>query len=100
MLRFTHICESMYKSYSAACIWYLKNPHSITLSKTTTKQLNCLLDPKNRIIQHWLTLCSDPGILAFAILFSLSVDWEEENKSFNGSWDHGEELFKKNNKNY
>ena len=101
MLRFTHICESMYKSYSPACIWYLKNPHSITLSKTITNQLNCLLDPENRIIQHWLTFCSDSGILTFTFLFSLSlrVDWEEKNKSFNGTWDHIEELYKRYHKN-
>jgi len=103
MLRFTNICERMYKTYSTTCIWYLKgNNQTSALSLRFPKKpppkkektTHCLLDPKNRLIQHWLTFCSDPSILAFTSLFSLGVNWEEENNSFNGTWDHVKDLYK------
>ena len=46
-------------SYSPARIWYLykiiKHPRSVSL--TTEKTTHCLPEPKNRLIQHWPTLC-------------------------------------------
>jgi hypothetical protein len=59
----------------------------------TTKTYR-LLHPKNRIIQLWLTLCSDPSIVTFTSLFTLRFNWEQENDSFDGTWNHGEELYK------
>ena len=89
----THICKSMYKSYSPACIWNLKVQSANSFSQNNINITHCLFDPKNRLIQHRLTFCSDSSILAFTFLFPFFVDWEEENESFNGTRNHIEELF-------
>ena len=72
-----YICECMYKSYSPACMWYLKkitkHPHSVSLSKTTKQQLTICLTQKTVLSQHELTFCSDPSILTFTFLFSISA---------------------------
>ena len=93
-----HICECMYKSYSPARIWNLykiiKHPRSVSL--TTKKTTHCLPDSKNCLIQHWLT-CSNPSVLTFASLFSISVNKnsEEKKNNFDGTWDYIEELYKR-----
>ena len=75
--------------------------HLVSRKKITSTQLrfpkkdtiHCLLDPKKSLIQHWPTICSDPSILTFTLLFSTGVNWEEENNGCNRTWDHGEELY-------